>query len=489
VYERTVPGLSHSPIDQTSGPRVTPGIVSDASVVSESPPDVITVEGGPSGALVREGLSVTIRRVAIPAVIANLLMTAFHNVDTYWIGRHLGATALAAATSSVFWIWLVISIAELVSIGAGAIVARRYGERQPNEAARTAGDGIWFALILGALVALILPPILPQLFSVMNVQGETARVGQQYLYTYLRGMPLIFGFFAVDAAFRASGDTRTPLVILTVSTLLAMILDPILILGLYGAPALGVQGAALATLVPRGLAFVFGALVLRRRQLVHMLRPRLVVLGNIARIGGPTAATGVAFSAIYVLLTRTTTEFGTPALAALGVGFRIESFVYLFSVGLGAAVAAIVGQSLGAGMIARARRAGWLGVGLATIPGAIMAVVMLGWPERVTSIFTNDLLVIEEASRYLRIAAASQLFLGAEIVLEGALGGAGYTLVPMMVSMSITALRIPLGAWSAAHWGTTGLWWTLALTATARGIAMALIWRSRRWESVRFPAK
>ncbi|MBC8089398.1 MAG: MATE family efflux transporter [Phycisphaerae bacterium] len=459
--------------------------MSDASVVSESPPDVLSADSGPSGALVREGLSVTIRRVAIPAVIANLLMTAFHNVDTYWIGRHLGATALAAATSSVFWIWLVISIAELVSIGAGSIVARRYGERRPEEAARTAGEGIWLALVLGVLVAIILPLMLPQLFELMNLEGETARVGQQYLGTYLRGMPLIFGFFAVDAAFRASGDTRTPLVILAVSTILAMILDPILILGLYGAPALGVQGAALATLVPRGLACVFGWIVLRRRTLVRMVRPRLAVLANIARIGGPTAATGVAFSAIYVLLTRTTTEFGTPALAALGVGFRIESFVYLFSVGLGAAVAAIVGQSLGAGMVGRARKAGWLGVALATIPGAVMAVIMIVWPERIASIFTSDVLVVEEASRYLRIAAASQLFLGAEIVLEGALGGAGYTLVPMVVSMSITASRIPLAAWSAALWGTTGLWWTLALTATARGIAMACIWQSRGWEGTR----
>lgn len=471
---------------------MTPGIVSDASVVSEFPPDVypepVTSENKP-GALVRESLSVTIRRVALPAVIANLLMTAFHNVDTYWIGRHLGATALAAATSSVFWIWLVISIAELVSIGSGAIISRRYGERSPREAARVAGEGIWMALALGVLVAIIVPAILPQIFAVMNVQGETARVGEDYLATYMRGMPLIFGFFAVDAAFRASGDTRTPLVILTVSTILALVLDPILILGLFGAPALGVKGAALATLVPRGLAFVFGWIVLRRRQLMQMMRPRLNVLANIARIGGPTAATGIAFSAIYVLLTRTTTTFGTPALAALGVGFRIESFVYLFSVGLGAAVAAIVGQSLGAGMVDRARRAGWMGVALATIPGLLMAVVMLVWPVEIVSKFTSDALVIAEASKYLRIAAASQLFLGAEIVLEGALGGAGYTLVPMIVSMSITASRIPFGAWSAAHWGTTGLWWTLALTATARGIAMALIWHSCDWHRVKLARK
>lgn len=416
-------------------------------------------------------------------------MTTFHNVDTYWIGRHLGATSLAAATSSVFWIWLVISVAELVSIGSGAVVSRRYGERQPVEAARAAGEGICFALLLGLIIALVVPMMLPLLFGVMHVPADVVEVGQQYLGTYLRGMPLIFGFFAVDAAFRASGDTRTPLLLLTVSTVLGLILDPVLILGLAGAPAMGVRGAALATLVPRGLAFVFGLYLLWRRQRALFAWPRKSVLLNIARIGAPTAATGVAFSAIYVVLTRTTTQFGTPALAALGVGFRVESFVYLFSVGLGAAVAAIVGQSLGAGLPDRARRAGWIGVVCATIPGAAMALVMVIWPERITSIFSTDPTVIAEASSYLRIAAASQVLLGAEIVLEGAMGGAGYTLMPMVVSMAITASRVPFGAWSALHWGTTGLWWTLAITASARGVAMALLWHSGRWQAVRIQSQ
>lgn len=414
-------------------------------------------------------------------------MTTFHNVDTFWIGRHLGATALAAATGSVFWIWLLIAIAEMVSVGAGAIVARRYGERNSTEAARIAGEAIVFALVLGVIIAIVVPPLLPQLFGLMQMQDEIAQVGMQYLNAYLRGMPLIFGFFAVDAAFRASGDTRTPLLLLTISTAFALVLDPVLILGLAGAPALGVRGAALATLVPRALAFVCGLYILTNRRLATFQWPRIPVVLGIARIGAPTAATGVAFSLIYVLLTRITTRFGTPALAALGVGFRVESFVYVVSVGLGAAVAAIVGQSLGAGMVDRARRAGWLGVASATVAGLFMALAMFIWPENLASIFSSDPAVVAQAASYLRIAAASQILLGAEVVLEGAMGGAGYTVLPMVVSMSITASRIPIGAWSAARWGTTGLWWTLALTAAARGLAMAVLWYSGRWNRTVVP--
>jgi putative MATE family efflux protein len=455
-------------------------------VTHPASPDGPVPEGdAPAGALVGEPLARTIRRVALPAVVANLLMTAFHNVDTFWIGRYLGAASLAAVTSAVFWIWLVISIGEMVSIGVDAVAARRHGERRPGEAARSVGDGLLFALLLGGTIAMLTPWILPSLFAAMGTTADVTAIGMRYLGIYLLGMPLIFGFFAVDAAFRAYGDTRTPLYVLSITTLAGLVLDPILILGWGPVPALGVAGAALATLVPRGVGCVVGVALLRRRGLVRFGSPRLPVLGNIARIGAPAAVTGVIFSAIYVVLTRTTTQFGTAALAALGLGFRIESIVYVVSVGFGAAVAAIVGQSIGAGDHDRAERAGWSAVAIVSAFGGAMAITTLLIPEWFASLFSTDPAVVQEAARYLRIAAFAQLFLGAEVVLESAMGGAGYTLPPMLASTTITVLRIPVGAWSAAQFGTTGLWWTLALTAAARGIAMSYLWYSGRWRRVR----
>ncbi|WP_411281422.1 MATE family efflux transporter [Gemmatimonas sp.] len=439
----------------------------------------------PRGALVGEPLALTIRRVALPAVVANLLMTTFHNVDTYWIGRTLGPDALAAATSSIFWIWLVISIGEMVSIGLDAIAARRHGERRPSEAARTVSEGFVLALLLGGAIALATPFLLHWLFAVMNTGADVSAIGRDYLGTYLLGMPLIFGFFAVDAAFRAKGDTRTPLYILAVTIILGLVLDPILIRGVGPVPAFGIRGAALATLVPRGLGCIAGVIILQRRGMLRWAAPRWDVIASIARVGAPAALTGVAFSAIYVLLTRITTQFGTPALAALGLGFRIESVVYVVSVGMGAAVAAIVGQSMGADDPDRASRAGWTATGIVSVVGAFMAGASFFLAEEFASIFSTDAAVIAEAARYLRIAAFSQLFLGAEVVLESAMGGAGWTLWPMIGSSTITVLRLPIGAWAAAQWGTSGLWWTLALTAAARGLLMAVLWGSGRWRRVR----
>jgi putative MATE family efflux protein len=435
-----------------------------------------------SAHLINDPLPQTIARIALPAVASSLLMTIFFSVDTFWIGTRLGSTALAAASTAVFWIWLLISIAEMVNVGLTAVAARRYGEGRAPEAARIAGDALVLSIVLGALCAVVGIPMLPKLFGIMHAPPEVTALGVRYLGTYLLGAPLIFGFFAVDAAFRAAGDTRTPFLLLCASVGVTLFLDPVLIVGWGPIPALGMSGAAIATIGTRAVAFALGLTIVGRRGVLKIGRPNWPVLVQVIRIGLPTAVTGIVFSLIYVLVTRTATQFGTPALAALGIGHRVESWLFMVGVGFGAATAAIVGQNLGAGKPDRAERAGWLSVGFCTLFGVAACIVELLIPERFASIFSHDPAVIAEGAKYLRIAAFSQLGICAEIVLEGALGGAGHTLAPMLTSTTITALRIPVAAWAATRYGSSGLWWTISLTAIARAVGMMVIWRTGKWK-------
>jgi putative MATE family efflux protein len=442
----------------------------------------VTGEHVAQAALVHAPLSTTIVRVALPAVASALLMTLFTSVDAFWVGTRLGPTALAAVSTSVFWIWMLIALAEMVAVGLTAVAARRHGQRHPDEAARAVGDALLFSLALGTAVAITGLLTLDWLFAVMRTPDDVTALGKRYLTAYLAGCPLIFGYFAVDAAFRAAGDTRTPFLLLSVSVLAALVLDPILILGLGPAPTMGIAGAAIATILTRGSVFVLGLVLLARQSMIRFAPPAGRTIPLIARIGVPTAATGVIFSLIYVLMTRTTTRFGTPALAALGVGHRVESWAYMVGVGFGAAAAAIVGQNLGARQLARAQRSGWITTGFASIVGVIAGVFQIVFAEAFAGLFTDDPAVIAVSASYLRICALSQAFVGAELVLEGALGGAGYTLPPMLASTTLTAVRIPLAAWAASQWGVVGIWWVICLTATARGIAMMILWRLGRWK-------
>jgi putative MATE family efflux protein len=410
-------------------------------------------------------------------------MTLFASADAHWVGTRVGAAGLAAVSTSLFWIWMLVAVAEMVSVGLTAMAARRHGEGRPEEAARTAGEALVYAVALGAAFALLGTFWLREIVAVTGTPPAVAALAREYLGTYLLGMPLIYGYFVVDAAFRAAGDTRTPLALLSSSVAVTLVLDPLFIGGAGTLlPALGVRGAAVATLLTRGAVGLAGALILARRGLLRFGPVRLRALATISRIGLPVALTGVLFSVVYVAITPVTARFGTPALAALGVGHRVESWLYMIGVGFGAAAAAIVGQNLGAGDAARAARAGWLTTGYAMLPALGFAALSLAVPEQLASLFTTDPAVIDDAARYLRIASVGQLVVCAEVVLEASLGGAGDTLPAMIASTAITAVRIPLAAWAAVRYGIDGLWWTITLTAVVRAAAIALIWRAGRWK-------
>jgi putative MATE family efflux protein len=445
-------------------------------------PVSVTADWPAAAKLVSEPLPATVARLAAPAVASTLLMTVFGTVDAVWIGMKIGPAGIAAAATSLFWIWMLIAIAEMVSVGLTAYAARRYGERRARDAARAAGTAVLFTLVMGVAIAAIGLMVLPHLFAVMHTPSDVTALGMRYLGTYLLGCPLIFGFFAVDAAFRAAGDSRTPFFLLAGSVALTLVLDPMLIMGWGPAPQLGIAGAAIATIATRGVAFALGLWLAIRRRFLVITGFDWRAIRSICRVGLPTATTGVVFSLIYVFVTRSATQFGTPALAALGIGHRVESWLYMIGVGFGASTAAIVGQNLGAGRVDRAERAGWLATAFCTSLGLVACVLELWVPEWFASLFTKDPAVLAEAALYLRIAAISQLAICAEIVLEGALGGAGHTLAPMVTSTAITVSRIPLAAWAAGRWGSLGIWWVISLTAIARALAIVWLWRAGGWK-------
>jgi putative MATE family efflux protein len=443
----------------------------------------VAVPDRPAAAhLVSDALPRTVARLAVPAVASTLLMTLFATVDAFWVGTRIGSNALAAVATSIFWIWLIIAVAEMVSIGLTAYAARRYGEGRGDLAARAAGSALIFSLAAGVVIALLCLAVMPWLFSLMQTPADVTTLGRRYLGTFLVGVPLVFGFFAVDASFRAAGDARTPFFLLAVSVAVTLVLDPVLIMGLGPFPELGIAGAAIGTIATRSVAFILGIRIAMRRGLLRFGQFDWGAIGTICRIGLPTATTGVVFSLIYVFVTRSATQFGTPALAALGIGHRVESWLYMIGVGFGAATAAIVGQNLGAGREERAERAGWIATSFCTSLGVVFCVLELWIPERFAALFSNDPAVIAEGANYLRIAAVSQLAICAEIVLEGALGGAGHTVAPMLSSTTITVARIPLAAWAASRWGSSGIWWVISLTAIARAFAMIILWRAGGWK-------
>lgn len=378
---------------------------------------------------------------------------------------------------------MLIAIAELAAVGLTAVAARRHGERNRDLAARVVFDAFGLALILAAVVSIGGLLTLPWLFSIMATPEAVTVQGAGYLTVYLTGVPILFTYFVMGAAFRAAGDTRTPLYLLALAVGLNILLDPLLIFGFGPFPRLGIQGAALATIMTRALSLAIGLTWLVRRGLVRRGPLRVPELRKMFRIGLPVSAAGVVFSAVYIVLTRITSQFGTPALAALGVGHKIESLSYMACIGFGVAAATVVGQNLGAGKPERARRGGWIATGYALAATGLAALAFLLIPEWLMGVFTQDAAVIAAGTSYLRIVAIAQLFMAFELVLMIAMEGAGYTIPAMVSSIGFTLLRLPLAFFLAGRIGLTGVWWAISSTAVARGVAVLGIWRWGGWRA------
>jgi putative MATE family efflux protein len=435
----------------------------------------------PPGALTVGPLRPVILKLAAPAVAMMACHFCFNLIDSIWVGRLIGPAALAAVSTAGFYVWVLLSLGEMVEVGLIAVAARRHGEGFPDAAARAAGAAVEYALIAGTIVSLAGFAITDWLFHVMGVPAEVARLGHQYLHTWLLGGPLVFGFFAVEATFRASGDTRTPFLLLAASVLLSVGLDPLLIAGVGPFPKLGVQGAAAASVMVRGGGFLIGVGIALKRGLIRLDAPEWRAVPTIFRVGAPLSLAGVLLSVIYMWLTRFTSRFGTPALAALGVGHKVEGLGFLAISGFALSASALVGQNLGAGQEARARQGVRLTVAYCLAFTTATAVAFLAIPQTLVALFTSDPAVIHDGSLYLRVIAFAQIGQTFEIILEGALAGAGYTLWPQVTGTSLPLLRLPLAAWWSQSIGVLGIWLALSVTAVARGIAMTLFWMSGAW--------
>ena len=436
-----------------------------------------------AGALTVGPLRPVVLKLAAPAVAMMACHFSFNLIDSIWVGRLIGPAALAAVSTAGFYVWVALSLGEMVEIGLTAVAARRHGERNPEAAARAAAAAVLYAVAAGAVVSLVGLLVMDSLFRLMTVPPEVAQLGHTYLATWLLGAPLVFGFFAVEATFRAAGDTRTPFLMLAGSVIVSIGLDPLLIAGVGPFPRLGVEGAALASVMVRGGGFLLGVVIALRRGLIRIAAPDWRALPSIIRIGAPLSFAGVLLSGIYMLLTRFTSRFGTPALAALGVGHKMEGLGFIAISGFSLAASALVGQNLGAGQEARAREAVRLTVQYCLVVTVTTAVAFLVIPETFVRLFTSDAAVIADGALYLRVIAFAQIGQSFELILEGALAGAGYTFWPQVVSTSLTALRIPLAAWWVGAMGLLGIWLTLSVTAILRGVAMIVFWRSGRWRS------
>jgi len=424
-----------------------------------------------------------ILHLGAPAALAALLQAGFLVVDTFWLGR-VGAVAIAAASTAGFVMWLAQTLGEGAANGSGAVLAAEVGGKDEAGARRAASAGQALAVWGAALVSSIGLATAVAVFVFMGTAADVSAAGVSYLRVILFGMPAYFVFAWISAAFRAIGDARTPLNLLAIGAVANLVADPVLIFGLGPFPVLGVTGAALATVAAWLVSAAWGWVLLGRSGLRpavrDLFRPPRREVWMALRVGVPLGFEGAFFSVVYILLTKVTTDFGTPAVAALGVGHKLELLNYFVCAGMGAAATTLVGQNMGAGNPARAARATWRTLFLTCLPVGAVTLVLVIFPGRAVAVFNADPAVVAAGTTYVLFVGLSQLFMAFEVVFVSAFAGFQWTIVPAALQMGLTAARVPIAmALVAAGFGVEAVWIAIAGSMIVKGLILGLLFLVR----------
>ncbi len=428
--------------------------------------------------------------LAGPAVATMFLETAFSIADIYWVGK-LGAVSLAAVISSAFLIWIIYSLVGAISVGVVAMVARFVGARRPDQAIFVSREAYVFSLLFAFGVTILGLLFAKWVFILMGTAPDVTHLGIRYLRIIFAGAVTFFLIDVFSAIFRASGDTKTPMVVIGASLGLNIVLDPLLIFGLGPFPRLETDGAALASVFSQGVGSLFFMFLIIRGKLgfKFSLLPKLKIdfstVWRILRIGIPASSAWILFSVVYLFINKIVALFGTEAIAALGVGNRMESISFLTCMGFSVAASTLVGQNLGAGKPERSAQSAWQTAGIGVLITGFVGIMFFVFPKQIASFFISDPQVVAIGIGYLRILALSQVFMALEIIFEGAFGGAGNTIPPMVISMVGSLARIPLAYLLAVHWsaGITGVWWALTLTTIIKGMVVSYWFSRGGWKS------
>lgn len=427
----------------------------------------------------------SVMTLALPVTLTTLLQRAEGIVAIFLVGG-LGATSIAAVGLGQLLAFVATTFVSGVSVGTNVVVAQLWGARRRQDAGEAARHFLWLSLGLSLVLAGLGIAGNRVVMEQLGAESSVIDLALPYSTLIFFVIPCSVLIQVLSSILQATGDTKTPMYGLIGVNLLHVLLAYPLIYGRWGAPSLGLKGAAIAV----GLAEAIGTiyLLLRCRSILKASSIlRLDLLRSIWHVGGPVSGERIVQQAGIFIYTKLVLLYGTVAYAAHQVGLSIESFSFLPGYGLAIAAATMVGQSIGAGKYTRAKLENWEANRIAIVIMTCMGLVFFFFPYALLHAFTTDEAVIDLGTMFLKIVALLQIPLALTMVLAGSLRGAGDTRFIMGATMiGMWCVRVPL-ALVAALWlrqSVLYIWAAMIVDWTVRmGL---LLWRyqSERWRQI-----
>ena len=437
----------------------------------------------------------TAMTLAWPVMLSNAFQTVYNLTDAFWLGK-MGPEAVAAP--SIAWpiIFLLISLSGGFGIAGLALVSQYIGAGEPEKANKAAGQLLTILLTASSIAAIVGFFLAESILKLMNVPEGILSGTTSYLKITFLGLPFMFSHFGFQALLRGYGDTRTPMILSVSSALVDTILDPFFIFGWLGLPAMGVTGAALTTVITRGVSGVIGMYLLFsgkvgiKLKLAH-LKPDFHLMKRIFSIGLPSSigqsGTALGFNLLTSLISTEDSVLGGTGLllSAYGIGNRISSLVQIIIIGGVSALSTMVGQNIGADQTERVREI----VKKLFIAFIAMSIVesifiyLLRIP--IYQFFIDNESVISLGSTYITFFIPFIPFFTIFRLCTSVFEAAGKTRISMSLSLiRLWGMRILLSCifYYVFKMGVNGIWLGLALGNLGAAILSIVLLSKSKWQ-------
>lgn len=425
---------------------------------------------------------------AIPLFIGNILQAFYNTVDSIWVGKYLGPEALAAVSVCSPVVFVMIAMVTGLTMATTVMIAQYKGAKNSAMVKKTVGNTMFLLTIAAVIMTIIGICFRKTILTLIGTPVESMDMASGYLLITSAGIAFVFGYNAVSAILRGFGDSKTPLLFLFYSTVINIVLDPVFIFGLGPIPKMGVNGAALATILAQGAAFLLAVRYLNKTNELLSIKINEIkcdpqVTKMLLKIGVPAGLQQTVVAMGHTVIMSVITSFGTSVVAAYGAANKIDSFFFLPSMSIGLATSSLAGQNLGARKYDRVYETMKWGSVLSISISAAMILLIYTVPEYLLLLFTDKTEVLEEGVIILKTLAMAYIPFGIMWVANGIIRGAGDTVVAMILSIvSLWVLRIPLAVIFSKYMGSRGIWTGIAISMAISGAISYCYYRTGLWK-------
>ena len=359
--------------------------------------------------LIKDPISTLIKKIAVPASVATLFQTLFNIVDTYFAGK-ISSDALSALAKSFPIYFILIAASVGVTVGGTSLIANSIGEKNKENVLRYFGQTIVYGVLLSIIVTLVGLFFAANIFSLMGSSLNVIKLGLEYTNVIFSGSIIFISVVALNSLLHAEGDTKTFRNVLILSFFLNIILNPLFIFGFGPIPPMGMFGIGLATIVCQIIAFLLILIKITKSKTLKNISlkyfyPNLTFLNKIFFQSAPISAALFMISIGNFIILSYASRFGELAVAGYGSATRFEQILLLPVLGLNTAIISIVGQNFGAKEYLRVKQSYYQAITYGTVIMLVAGLIIFVSADKIVSIFTNDVVVINYGTIYLKISA------------------------------------------------------------------------------------